>query len=68
MLNKAIKTFGGTQPNKKDEIDWMDVFEDYKSQVQTIKQEIDKTDKEIDRMVYDLYGLSEEEIATVESC
>jgi hypothetical protein len=66
-LNKVIKTFGGTQLTKKDEIDWMDLFEDYKSQAQIIKQEIDKTDKEIDRMVYELYGLSEEEIKGVEN-
>ncbi len=30
-----------------------------------IKNEIDATDKEIDRMVYELYGLSEEEIKIV---
>lgn len=31
-----------------------------------LKQEIDKTDKEIDQKVYKLYGLSEEEIKVVE--
>jgi phage portal protein BeeE len=31
-----------------------------------LKAEIDKTDKEIDQMVYELYGLSEEEIRIVE--
>ena len=31
-----------------------------------LKSEIDKTDKEIDQMVYELYGLSDEEIAIVE--
>ena len=31
------------------------------------EQEIDKTDKEIDRMVYDLYGLSEEEKSVIEN-
>ncbi|MFA5972411.1 MAG: hypothetical protein WC780_08680 [Lentimicrobiaceae bacterium] len=35
-------------------------------QALAIKSEIDKTDKEIDRMVYDLYGLTEEEIKIVE--
>jgi len=45
----------------------MEIFEDYKQQAQTLKQEIDKTDKAIDKMVYELYGLSEEEIAIVES-
>jgi type I restriction-modification system DNA methylase subunit len=66
-LNKAIKTGGGIPLTKKDEIDWMDVFEDYKRQAQNIKQQIDKTDKEIDSMVYELYGLSKEEISVVEN-
>ena len=66
-LNKAIKTSGGIQLAKKDEIEWMELFEDYKKQAQTLKQEIDKIDKEIDKMVYELYGLSEEEVAIVEN-
>lgn len=66
-LNKSIKTSGGIQLTKKDEIEWMELFEDYKKQAQTFKQEIDKTDKEIDKMVYELYGLSEEEIKIVEN-
>jgi hypothetical protein len=31
-----------------------------------IQRQIDATDAEIDRLVYDLYGLTEEEIAIVE--
>ncbi|MCF6245194.1 MAG: hypothetical protein L3J43_09170 [Sulfurovum sp.] len=31
-----------------------------------IKADIDATDKQIDAMVYELYGLSEEEVALVE--
>jgi hypothetical protein len=31
-----------------------------------MSEQIDKTDKEIDQMVYELYGLSEEEIKIVE--
>ncbi|MBP4142067.1 N-6 DNA methylase [Flavobacterium sp. P4023] len=65
-LNKAIKATGKPTLSKKDEIEWMEIFEDYKQQAQTLKQEIDKTDKEIDKMVYELYGLSEEEIKIVE--
>ena len=34
---------------------------------QNLKTEIDKTDREIDQMVYELYGLSEEEIKIVEN-
>jgi len=31
-----------------------------------IKREIDATDKQIDKLVYDLYGLTEEEIKIAE--
>lgn len=36
------------------------------NEAQNIKVEIQKTDKEIDRLVYELYGLTEEEIKIVE--
>lgn len=49
-----------------EEAEWEDYFEQEKAKVQAIQTEIDKTDKEIDRMVYELYGLTEEEIAIVE--
>ncbi|PCJ22478.1 MAG: hypothetical protein COA97_13380 [Flavobacteriales bacterium] len=65
-LNKAIKKVGGEKLTKTDEMDWMDVFETKKAAAQNLKTEIDKTDKEIDQMVYTLYGLSEDEIKIVE--
>ena len=66
-LNKAIKKVGGEKLTKIDEMEWMDVFETKRAEAQALKVEIDKTDKEIDAMVYELYGLSEEEIAIVEN-
>lgn len=36
-------------------------FREYKEKILALKNEIDKTDKEIDGMVFDLYGLNEEE-------
>ena len=36
-------------------------FKEYKEKILTLKGEIERTDKEIDEMVFDLYGLSEEE-------
>ena len=66
-LNKAIKKVGGTPLSKMDEMEWMDVFETKKEEAQALKSEIDKTDKEIDQMVYELYGLTEEEIQIVEN-
>ena len=51
---------------KMEEMEWMELFEAKKAEVLKLKEEIDKTDKEIDKMVYELYGLTEEEIEIVE--
>ena len=61
-LNKAIKATGQTTLTKKDEFDWIELFEENKAKAQDLKAQIDKTDKEIDQMVYELYGLTDEEI------
>ncbi len=47
--------------------EWEEYFTAYKNEINQLQDEIDKTDKEIDRMVYGLYGLTEEEIKIVES-
>jgi len=65
-LNKAIKKTDGTPLTKLQEMEWMEVFETKKKEALELKAEIDKTDKEIDQMVYELYGLNEEEIKIVE--
>ncbi|MBN2668686.1 MAG: transposase [Bacteroidales bacterium] len=65
-LNKVIKKTGGEKLSKLDEMEWMEVFETKKAEAQTLKAEIDKTDAAIDQMVYELYGLTEEEIKIVE--
>jgi len=65
-LNKAIKAVKGTPLSKKDEFEWMELFEENKQKALALKAEIDRTDKEIDQMVYELYGLTEEEIGIVE--
>lgn len=49
-----------------EESEWLQYFSEQKQKAQTLKSEIDKTDREIDRMVYELYGLTEEEIKIVE--
>ena len=43
------------------------IFNEQKQKAQSLNAEIDRTDKEIDRMVYELYGLTEEEISIVEN-
>jgi hypothetical protein len=65
-LNKAIKTIGGIQLTKKEEFEWLELFEENKIKAQELKSQIDKIDKEIDQMVYELYGLSEEEKEIIE--
>ena len=49
-----------------EEAEWSDYFEHEKSKALEIQSKIAGTDKEIDQMVYELYGLSEEEIWLVE--
>ncbi|WP_346770849.1 TaqI-like C-terminal specificity domain-containing protein, partial [Flavobacterium filum] len=43
-----------------EESEWEDYFLQEQQKAVAIKNEIDATDKEIDRMVYELYGLTEE--------
>jgi len=49
----------------KEQDEWEEYFESYQKELLEIKAEIDKTDGEIDEMVYGLYGLSEEEIKVI---
>ena len=46
--------------------EWESYFNQEAEQARTIKTKIDSTDREIDRIVYALYGLTEEEIGIVE--
>jgi|LFRM01.1.fsa_nt_gb type I restriction-modification system DNA methylase subunit len=48
------------------EAEWEAFFLTEQQKLQTIQQQIDQTDREIDQMVYILYGLTEEEIAIIE--
>ena len=50
-----------------EEAEWMQYFNEQKEKAQALKSEIEKADKEIDQMVYELYGLTEEEIKIVEN-
>ncbi|KAF5081749.1 hypothetical protein DSECCO2_107200 [anaerobic digester metagenome] len=65
-LNKGIKSSGGEKLSKSDEMEWMELFDSKKYEAQALKSEIERIDKEIDQMVYELYGLDEEEIKIVE--
>lgn len=49
-----------------EEAEWMSYFNEQKQKAQELKSEINRIDREIDQMVYVLYGLTEEEIKIVE--
>uniref|UniRef100_UPI0040486098 Eco57I restriction-modification methylase domain-containing protein n=1 Tax=Mariniflexile sp. TaxID=1979402 RepID=UPI0040486098 len=66
-LNKAIKKAGGTPLTKKDEFEWLELFEDNKKKAQDLQTQITQTEKTIDTLVYDLYGLTQEEREIVEN-
>jgi len=79
-LSKKLKSFYSltftqflTELNKKkiklsltEQDEWEDYFNKYKSEILAIQADIDRTDREIDQVVYELYGLTEEEIRIVE--
>ncbi len=50
----------------KEEIEWEEIFLEKKEEAEKVKNEIELIDKEINEMVYELYGLSEEEVRVVE--
>jgi hypothetical protein len=60
LIRKKIKL------SLSDEADWEEYFNIELTKARILKTQIDQTDREIDRMVYALYGLTEEEIAIVE--
>ena len=47
--------------------EWEDYFLQESKKALELKNSIDNTDKEIDQMVYELYGLTDEEIKIVEN-
>ncbi len=61
ILSKGFKPLGLSQ-----KAEWEDYFMQESKKVLDLKNIIDATDKAIDTMVYELYGLSEEEILIVE--
>ncbi|MEI8192453.1 MAG: N-6 DNA methylase [Flavobacteriia bacterium] len=65
-LNKAIKSAKGISLSKKDEFEWIELFEENKKKALELKAQITQTDNEIDQLVYALYELSEDEIKIVE--
>ncbi|MCF6336057.1 MAG: hypothetical protein L3J12_09975, partial [Spirochaetales bacterium] len=49
-----------------EETEWMQFFNEQREKAQALKSKIDNVENEIDLMVFELYGLREDEIAIVE--
>ncbi|MBA1419460.1 MAG: hypothetical protein FAF03_00995, partial [Epsilonproteobacteria bacterium] len=68
-----FKTFVAELKKKKiklslvEQDEWEEYFEAYQKELLDLQSQIDTTDKQIDEMVYKLYGLNDEEIAVVEN-
>ena len=50
----------------KEQDEWEEYFNENKQKILELQHQIDQTDREIDQLVYELYGLTEEEIKIVE--
>jgi type I restriction-modification system DNA methylase subunit len=72
FYNNDFKTFVSELKKQKVKLslvqqdEWEEYFYSYKTEINQLQAEINRTDKEIDQMVYDLYELTEEEIKIVE--
>ncbi|MCB9187278.1 MAG: N-6 DNA methylase [Flavobacteriales bacterium] len=55
------------QLSLEEEAEWMQYFNKKKTEANALQAEIDSIDKQIDQMVYELYGLTQEEIEIVEN-
>ena len=64
VLTELKKQKIGLTLTQQDE--WEDYFTQYKADCNALTTQIAATDKEIDQMVYHLYGLTEDEIKVVE--
>ena len=50
----------------KEQKEWEEQFNENKQTCCTLEEQITETDREIDRMVYELYGITEEEVMVIE--
>ena len=66
-VNKCLSAKGKPKLTKADELDWLDIFEEKREIVKAILQKINEIDEVIDMLVYEIYHLTDEEIAVVEN-
>ncbi len=51
----------------KEQDEWEDYFESYKTEINNLQIQINQTDNEIDKLVYELYELTDKEIKIIEN-
>jgi len=72
FYNHDFKTFLDELKKKKvtlslkQQDEWEEYFNEHKEKILELQSQINQTDREIDQLVYQLYGLTEEEIKIVE--
>ena len=53
-------------PSLAQQDEWEDYFNQYRNDCQQLSEQIAQTDREINQRVYELYGLTEEEVKMVD--
>lgn len=66
-LNKLLKNAGKEVLTKKEEFDWIDLFNENFQASQNVKSGIQKNEVFIDNLVFELYRLSKQEIYLIEN-
>jgi hypothetical protein len=72
FYNYDFKSFLGELKKKKIKLslsqqdEWEEYFEDYTKEIEELQKQISTVENEIDRMIYEVYDLTEEEIKIVE--
>ena len=67
FLKELSKSKGSRPLGLSEKAEWEDYFLQEQQKAISIKSKIEQTDAAIDQMVYELYGLTEEEIEIVEN-
>jgi hypothetical protein len=65
-LNSVVKSVKGDSLSLSDEMNWIELFNSKRKEVEAIKSESLRLDKDIDNAVYKLYELSSNEIQFIE--
>ncbi len=66
-LNKLLKNSRQDKLSKSEEIDWMELFEEKKNEILELKIKILETEDSINKIVYRIYKLTNEEIQLIEN-